>query len=239
MGYLVATDLDGTLLRPDNTVSARTRAALAAAREADIEVIYATGRPPRWMPAVYDTTDHRPLTICSNGALTLERDEPIHIDAIPDAVVEEVRQALRGLHEDFLFTSEVWRGHTVKFLAALPHVSLTHADEVLRQVQDLAGHLVEPTHSAYNGLLIEMGPSGVTKAHALQRMIEQRWPDRTVIAIGDMPNDEAMLRSVDIPMTVESGHPWLRDVTQRVLPGPAEDGVAQLLERLVAGEHVT
>jgi hypothetical protein len=36
-------------------------------------------------------------------------------------------------------------------------------------------------------------------------------------------------------MTVESGHPWLREITDRVLPGPEDDGVAQLLERLAAG----
>lgn len=40
---LVATDLDGTLLRADGTISARTREALAAAEEAGVEVVFVVG----------------------------------------------------------------------------------------------------------------------------------------------------------------------------------------------------
>jgi hydroxymethylpyrimidine pyrophosphatase-like HAD family hydrolase len=50
-----------------------------------------------------------------------------------------------------------------------------------------------------------------------------------------MPNDVAMLQAADLPMTVATGHPWLRELTDRVLPGPDEDGLAQLLEALAQG----
>lgn len=232
MAFLVATDLDGTLLRPDWTVSQRTRDALQSAQEAGVEVVYATGRPPRWLDDVYATTEHRPLTICANGALTLLDDEPLHIDAIPDEVVEEVWDLLLATRSDFVLRTERWRGHTLKLLAGLPGMDSEHADAVLHEVLSVAGHLVEPTHSAFNQLLIEMGPTGVTKAAALRRILAERWPDHTVIGIGDMPNDKALLESVDIPLTVASGHPWLREIAVAVLPGPADDGVAQLLEML-------
>ncbi|MDV9201035.1 HAD hydrolase family protein, partial [Streptomyces sp. Wh19] len=42
---LVATDLDGTLLRRDDTVSPRTRAALALAARAGARHLVVTGRP--------------------------------------------------------------------------------------------------------------------------------------------------------------------------------------------------
>jgi HAD superfamily hydrolase (TIGR01484 family) len=45
---LVATDLDGTLVHSDGSVTARTRAALVAAEEAGVEVVFVTGRPLRW-----------------------------------------------------------------------------------------------------------------------------------------------------------------------------------------------
>ncbi|HEY9372640.1 MAG TPA: HAD hydrolase family protein, partial [Streptomyces sp.] len=51
---LIATDLDGTLLRDDKSLSARTVAALAAAEAAGIEVFFVTGRPARWMDVVSD-----------------------------------------------------------------------------------------------------------------------------------------------------------------------------------------
>lgn len=237
MPYLVVTDLDGTLLRPDWTVSQRTRDALQIAGDADVPVIYATGRPPRWMEKVYETTEHRPLTICANGALTLLDEEPLHIDAIPDEVVEQVHEILLSHRSEFEMHTEQWRGHTLKILAALPEMDREHADAILHEVRDRAGHLIEPTHSSFNRLLIEMGPSGVTKAAALQRVLQERWPEHTVIGVGDMPNDMAMLQSVDVPMTVATGHPWLRELAVGVLPGPEEDGVAQLLETLVEARH--
>jgi HAD superfamily hydrolase (TIGR01484 family) len=234
MPFLVATDLDGTLLRRDFTVSQRTRRALVAAADSGVAVVYATGRPPRWLAAVYETTGYRPITVCANGALTLHGDQALHVEAIPEEVAEEVRQVLLRQRTDFVFRSETWRGHTLKLLAVLPEVDQQHADTVLQEVRAVAGHLVEPTHSTHSQLLIEMGPGGVTKANAVQRLRRELWPDHTLIAVGDMPNDESLLRSADLAMTVETGHPWLRDVAQRVLPGPQDDGVAQLLEELVA-----
>jgi hydroxymethylpyrimidine pyrophosphatase-like HAD family hydrolase len=44
---VVATDLDGTIVRTDGTISARTRAALTTAEAAGAMVVIVTGRPPR------------------------------------------------------------------------------------------------------------------------------------------------------------------------------------------------
>ncbi|HET6697771.1 MAG TPA: HAD-IIB family hydrolase, partial [Nocardioidaceae bacterium] len=46
---LVATDLDGTLLHTDGSVTARTRRVLAALEEQGVLVVFVTGRPIRWM----------------------------------------------------------------------------------------------------------------------------------------------------------------------------------------------
>jgi len=45
---LVATDLDGTLVRSDNTVSAYTQRVLAELDGLDIPVVFVTVRPLRW-----------------------------------------------------------------------------------------------------------------------------------------------------------------------------------------------
>ncbi|MBT2402788.1 MULTISPECIES: Cof-type HAD-IIB family hydrolase [unclassified Streptomyces] len=69
---LIATDLDGTLLRDDKSVSPRTVAALAAAEEAGIEVFFVTGRPARWMDVVADHVHGHGLAICANGAAVVD-----------------------------------------------------------------------------------------------------------------------------------------------------------------------
>ncbi|MFH8368014.1 HAD family hydrolase [Streptomyces sp. NPDC018031] len=101
---LIATDLDGTLLRDDKTVSARTVAALAAAERAGIEVFFVTGRPARWMDVVRDHVHGHGLAICANGAAVVD----LHnggrlIDVHPlereyaAAVVETLREAAPGV----------------------------------------------------------------------------------------------------------------------------------------------
>ena len=65
---IIATDLDGTLLRSDGTVSARTEAALARAEAAGLCIVFVTGRPPRWMEAVSAVIGPHGVAICSNGA---------------------------------------------------------------------------------------------------------------------------------------------------------------------------
>ncbi|HYI55034.1 MAG TPA: HAD hydrolase family protein, partial [Microlunatus sp.] len=46
---MIATDLDGTFLAPDSSVSAENSSAVLAAQEAGITVLFATGRPIRWL----------------------------------------------------------------------------------------------------------------------------------------------------------------------------------------------
>ncbi|MFE0099196.1 Cof-type HAD-IIB family hydrolase [Streptomyces sp. NPDC059009] len=69
---LIATDLDGTLLRDDKSVSDRTVAALAAAEAVGIEVFFVTGRPARWMNVVSDHVHGHGLAICGNGAAVVD-----------------------------------------------------------------------------------------------------------------------------------------------------------------------
>ncbi|TVL92336.1 Cof-type HAD-IIB family hydrolase [Streptomyces sp. SAJ15] len=101
---LIATDLDGTLLRDDKTVSARTVAALAAAERAGLQVCFVTGRPARWMDVVSDHVHGHGLAICANGAALVDLHDggrliDVHPLAAADAiaVVEAVRAVAPGV----------------------------------------------------------------------------------------------------------------------------------------------
>ncbi len=77
---LVASDLDGTLLRNDDTLSPRTRAAIDRVVERSIFVM-ATGRPPRWVHPVAELLGHRGLAVCSNGAVIMDLTDESIVDA--------------------------------------------------------------------------------------------------------------------------------------------------------------
>lgn len=94
---LVATDLDGTLLRPDTTVSAFTVETLGAARAAGLPVVFVTGRPPRWIVPVARATGHSGLGIGGNGAVVLDLETGRVAESFPvePAALEQVVETLR------------------------------------------------------------------------------------------------------------------------------------------------
>ena len=69
---MVACDLDGTIVRPDGTVSRRTKEALTACERSDVQVVFVTGRPPRWVLPIAELTGHRGTVLCGNGAAVLD-----------------------------------------------------------------------------------------------------------------------------------------------------------------------
>jgi Cof subfamily protein (haloacid dehalogenase superfamily) len=98
----IATDLDGTLLRSDGSVSPRTRAAVDAAEDAGWLFVIATGRPPRWIPPVVEQLGERGLVVCANGAsiydparheLVARNDLPVEVVA---SLVDDLQASLPG-----------------------------------------------------------------------------------------------------------------------------------------------
>lgn len=275
---MVATDLDGTLLRPDNTVSARTVEAFATARAAGLPVVFVTGRPPRWLPPVVEATGHAGIGVCANGALVVDLDTREVLEAHPvpyDALVETVR-VLRAEVEGVAFAVE-WdspdgtedfahepsyraryrvagvehgdilelaaRHRVIKLLARIDggdHPARHDVEALLEVTLGHVSHLVTATHSASDDVLIEMSALGVSKGAALAHQAARLGlPLSAVAAVGDMPNNVPMLVEAGLGLAVETGHPAARAAADALLPGPQDDGVAQLVEAVLAVGAVT
>ncbi|MFD3702271.1 HAD family hydrolase [Nocardia sp. NPDC058658] len=102
---MFATDLDGTLLRSDHTVSARTAEAIARAQAAGIEVVWATARGRHSVQELARTCGFRGKAVCANGAVLLDlaADTPEIIDMVPiapgraRAVMGQLRELIPGV----------------------------------------------------------------------------------------------------------------------------------------------
>ncbi|WP_437325559.1 HAD family hydrolase [Sorangium sp. So ce381] len=100
---LVALDLDGTLLRTDGSISARTRSALAMAEAAGLTLMSVTARPPRRVRQVAAQTGLRGTAICSNGGLVYDvtNDAVLRQNLLPAAaasvLIESLRAAVPGV----------------------------------------------------------------------------------------------------------------------------------------------
>lgn len=109
---MIASDLDGTLLRSDSTVSDRTRAAIAAATAAGIFIAFVTGRPPRWLHEVADATGHTGVAAAANGAMIydLHRETVLSEHPLSPAELSEITHLLRDRFPEVRFAVEYGLG---------------------------------------------------------------------------------------------------------------------------------
>ena len=258
---LVATDLDGTLLHPDGTVSARTQAALAAVEARGVAVVFVTGRPIRWMRDLWEHVGDHGIAVCSNGAVVYDVAQHAVRTAlpIPTQVGRKVTRLLAEAVPGTTFAAERTTGFA-KEQAFMERYALPEEVAVL-PVEDLVddatvkllarheqldpqqfwaeadkaiGHLVTTTWSSV-GALVEMSAAGVTKASTLARLCEELGVTREqVVAFGDMPNDLAMLEWAGTSYAMGNAHPAVLEQARHTAPTNEDDGVAATLETLFA-----
>jgi Cof subfamily protein (haloacid dehalogenase superfamily) len=260
---LVASDLDGTLLLPDETVSQRTRAALAAAREAGITVVLVSGRPPRSLGPIAGRIGVGGIAICANGAVIWDLDSGTMVDSAPLAgelatrLVHGLREAIPGA----LFAVELEgsfgreAGWSDGLVAAPPDVLEADALELITgpvtkllvrhptmefaEVAERARRVVgDDAVVTWAGLrLVEISAAGVTKASALERLCRRLGiAANEVVAVGDMPNDLAMLAWAGTSVAVANAQQSVLEVADQVTASNVDDGVALLLERIIAAQ---
>ncbi len=259
---LVATDLDGTVVRPDGSISQRTLDAFAGCAGAGVDVVYVTGRPPRWLGDVVAQTGHRGTAICGNGAVIydLGAERVLSAVTIPADVVLEVAERITRVSPGSAFAIETLDGfrrepsyvarydaadgHRPAPLAQLvadhPVVKLlcrngsSIADEMLELAREAIEDLAHATHSSPHDCLIEISADGVSKAAALAALVASRGISRDdVVAFGDMPNDIEMLRWAGQGYAMTGGHPDAIAAADATAPSCLDDGVAQVIERLL------
>jgi HAD superfamily hydrolase (TIGR01484 family) len=257
---LVASDLDGTLVRSDNTIDERTRRAIAAAEAAGATVVFCTARPHRGLTELAEATGHRGVVICNNGAMLWDLHTESVLEATPlePAIARELVALLEAEVPGGAWAVERAGGFghepgyvtrwpipadaavdAVHALIAEPAVKLMlrhgdlTADVLLERARAACGHLAELSHSSTTDALLEISAAGVSKATALARLCEQRDVDRRdVIAFGDMPNDLPMLTWAGHGVAVANAHPDVRAAADEVTASNDESGVALVLERV-------
>jgi Cof subfamily protein (haloacid dehalogenase superfamily) len=257
---LVATDLDGTLLHSDGTVTERSRDVIRAVEEQGVVVVFVTGRPIRWMEPLWPHVGDHGLAICSNGGIVYDvpSRSVVEARAIPREVGLEVAARIRRAVPGSWFAVERASGggredgfptREDQPLAEIDHGPLEdiYTDDVVKllalhldvppvdywaRVEQEVGDLVTTTWSSQRAL-IEMSAADVTKATTLAKVCAERGitPDE-VLAFGDMPNDAAMLSWAGLSYAMADAHPLAREAADRIAPAHDEDGVAAVLEEL-------
>ena len=200
---LVASDVDGTLLRSDETLSARNRSAIDAVIERSLFVI-ATGRPPRWTHPIAEMLQHHGIAVCSNGAVTMDLSDESIVDTrlLSPSDAAAAAAAIRSVLPDIGFAVDSLDGFgheppykpvfdsgrevrvaPLEELIATPSLKLLFRHpsmdgEVLAAIVAAVGDHGTITYGSTSNVpqsrtLIEVMAPGVSKAAALQRICDR------------------------------------------------------------------
>ncbi|MFJ6012124.1 HAD family hydrolase [Streptomyces sp. NPDC092952] len=259
---LVATDLDGTLLRNDETVSERTREALVAAAAAGAAHIVVTGRSVPWTRHILDDLGYEGLAVCGQGAqvyhagerrlltsLTLDRQlaglalskveaevGPLAMAASRDGLDGEVLVGPGYRVQEGPLPAVVVDDPAELWAAPLNKVYIQHHalddDALAAAARAAAGSLVDVVMAGPG--IVEILPLGLSKATGLSLAARRLGvKGADTLAFGDMPNDIPMFAWARHGVAMANAHKELKGVAQEVTTSNQEDGIAVVLERLL------
>ena len=221
--WLVALDIDGTVLHEDGTLSKEVIREVRRVRDDGHEVTLATGRSVSMTLPVLEQLELSPeFVVSSNGAITLRRDDRAprnyrreHVEHFdPTPVLQSIRERLPNANyavenESGMYRYTGWfpegaldiETEQVAFDDLLTTVATRvvviapghDADDFQQAVDDLGLHHVSYAVGWTNWL--DIAPAGVNKSTALERVRERlAIPRHRVIAIGDGRNDIEMFQ---------------------------------------------
>jgi Cof subfamily protein (haloacid dehalogenase superfamily) len=260
---LIATDLDGTIVPHDGTISQRTLDAIFKARDLGIEIFFVTGRPPRWMPEIRDAFGFG-NAICGNGAMLydLMADKVLEEWLIPIEAQLEAVEIMRAHVPGVSFAVEShnyfhreksyiprWDAgldnigvHTIEEAITAPALKMLarcsaqnlSSDEMLDIATPILDGLVTVTHSNPAESLLEISALGVSKGMTLAKMASRLGIEaKDCVAFGDNPNDFSMLEWAGRSYAMSSGHPDGSKFAKSIAGACEADGVAIAIEALL------
>jgi Cof subfamily protein (haloacid dehalogenase superfamily) len=257
---LVATDLDGTLLRSDGSVSSATVEVLAELERAGIVVVFVTARPVRWVRELASMVHGHGMVICANGAVVYDARERAVLSAsvLPVDVLRHVVGDIRQVAPTAAFAREALSGfgkepdyperHPTPAGSPVGPIEELVADDVVKllvrddsmapdvlfaAVVDAVGMQAEVTTSDGSGV-VEISAAGVNKAATLAAFCADRGIDASeVIAFGDMLNDLPMLGWAGTSVAVANAHPEVLALADVTTSSNDDDGVAAVLRDLL------
>lgn len=258
----IVSDLDGTLLRSDGTLSSATMATLCATREIGIQLIVATSRTPR---AVRRIAGHEILgtVVCANGAIVWsgERDDVLSqtsfdatalMAALGRLAIQVPDAAIALLSADTMFLDERYLAQRSKkgladavLAPSLGQVVNEHAVAAVavRHPSLVGEQLLVPVTAAFAGAgeatfagttAVDVVPSGATKSTTVERLLtDAGHPGESAVVFGDMPNDLALFACSGWACAVANAHPLVLQAADEIVPSNDDDGVARTIRRLL------
>jgi Cof subfamily protein (haloacid dehalogenase superfamily) len=250
----------------DGALQARTLDALRVTRAAGLDVIVVTGRMVQSVRRFLEPAQLDEPVICYQGAVVADADGKwLRHEPIPLALAREVIGLVEGLGfglnvyvDDELYVSAVTSGS--RGYAEFQHLQIHEVGNLLEWLREPPTKLVcvgdpaeldgvEARMKAQFGdrlyiskslpYFLEFAASGVTKGAGLDFLAAHMGFTRErTIAFGDGENDVELVEWAGFGIAVENAHARVKAVADWICPSAQEQGVAQVLEALLAARGI-
>lgn len=255
-------DIDGTLLRPDHSLSQANIDAIGQLRAAGIKFTLASSRPPRAMLQQIEALGIDLPTVAFNGGLITHPDGSVlSAHRIPRAAAEDALAMFTGQDcSVWVFADDQWLlrdlngayvDHERKTLGYDPVLVSTfepYLDRVDKIVAASADHeLLKRLEAQLNPQIVglalasrsqlyylDVNAVAANKGNALTVLAEFLGiPLQNTAAIGDGGNDVAMFKVAGLSIAMAQGEESVRSHADYVTASNLDDGVATAIKRYI------
>lgn len=264
---LICTDLDGTLLRNDKSISEENINAIEYFKANGGRFTFVTGRMPFYVTDIYKTIRPNAPIGCINGGGVYDfaTQQYLWTISLPDSVVELVRCVdeafpnvgiqMNYLHEAY-FSKQNEAMERYRLATGLPNLERPYDDisgtlskvvfgsvdesELLAVADLLKNHVMGKDFDFIRSeeTLFEILPKGIEKGVAVEKIADFLGISiDETIAIGDYNNDISMIKTAGIGIAVENAVEEAKEAADFITVSNEEHAIAQVIADLETGKY--
>ena len=265
-GFLICTDLDGTLLCNDKTISDENLSAIEYFKQEGGFFTFVTGRMPFFVSHVYDRIKPNAPIGCINGGGLYDYPNQTYLwqGTMPDGVVDLIRSVDEavpnvGIQVNTFYHTYFSKENPVmqefRRLTGLPNL-ICHYSEVTEPIAKivfgceaesdvLEGMRILRSHPEAHRFdfirsertLFEILPKGVGKGTAIRNLVNHLGLDiNRTIAIGDYNNDISMFHAAKVGIAVSNACEEALAAADYITVSNEESAIARVIADLEAGK---
>lgn len=264
-GILICTDLDGTLLREDKTVSRENREAIEYFKSEGGYFTFITGRVPCISGSVVEKVRPNAPFGCTNGGGVFDpvKGEYVYMKTVPETVreiVEEVEKQLPQVGFQYDMADTIYFCRENDTMADFR--ANTGIEHICRDYRTISGPIAKiifgtkddavmdrlislvnshPRMAEVNGIrsehdLYDLVPKGADKGLAITELAKHLGIDiKRTIAVGDYLNDIPMLEKAGVGIAVANALPEVKAAADYVTVSNEEHAIAKIISDIEEG----
>lgn len=264
-GILICTDLDGTLLRNDKSVSDENREAIEYFKSEGGFFTFVTGRMPFYVADAYNKAVPNAPIGCVNGggAYDMERGEYVYTTELPreafkliDAVVAEIPDIgvqISSFNNAYFSIDSTAMMHFRRvtrvpnlvrhwYDVEEPIAKVIFGDEdegkLMRAAEIMNAHPLADSYSFIRSerTLYEILPKGVNKGSCIPVIASAvGTTPRLTVGVGDYDNDIGLLRTAGVGVAVANARESVKAVADYVTVSNEEHAIAKIIRDIEDG----